>query len=87
MAQTKTAFPCGRISPQRGNSIVLDVWTSGDLVKNLFRKDGITVKRLIELAFVCGFLFVLVGCSDTKPATKTGGAAGVTKTETKTTAK
>jgi hypothetical protein len=24
------------------------------------------VKKLIGLAFVCGFLFVLVGCSDTK---------------------
>jgi hypothetical protein len=44
--------------------------------KNLYRKDGITVKRLIELAFVCGFLFVLVGCSDTKPSGKTGTGAG-----------
>jgi hypothetical protein len=47
--------------------------------RSLYRKDGITVKRLIELALLCGFLFVLVGCSDTK-STKTGGASGVTKT-------
>ena len=46
---------------------------------NLYRKDGITVKRLLGLALLCGFLFVLVGCSDTKP-TKAGAASGVTKT-------
>jgi hypothetical protein len=45
---------------------------------NLYRKDGITVKRLIGLLLICGFLSVLVGCSDT--TTKAGGASGVTKT-------
>jgi hypothetical protein len=55
--------------------------------KNLYRKDGITVKRLIELAFVCGFLFVLVGCSDTKPTkpgTGTGPAAPAKATDKST---
>jgi hypothetical protein len=35
------------------------------------------MQRLIELVLLCGFLFVLVGCSDTK---STGGASGATKT-------
>jgi hypothetical protein len=56
--------------------------------KNLYRKDGITVKRLIELAFVCGFLFVLAGCSDTSKTVKgaTGGGTA-SKAETKATTK
>jgi hypothetical protein len=57
--------------------------------KNFFnRKDGITVKRLLELAIICGFLFVLVGCSDTQKTTKgaTGGGTA-SKAETKATTK
>ncbi len=46
------------------------------------------MKRLIELALLCGFLFVLVGCSDTSKTTKgaTGGGTA-TKGETKSTTK
>jgi hypothetical protein len=55
---------------------------------DLYRKDGITVKRLIQFAFLCGFLFVLVGCSDTSKTTKgaTGGGTA-SKAETKSTTK